>query len=554
MNNFLFVARARAIPALVATLLAVASAASFSAEPPHAPLSEEEKILHLLNRIGYGPRPGDPDLVRRIGINRYIDQQLSPERIDDREAESRLAGFGIAGMSVPQLYAAYPQPGSVRRMLRMQGVAADNVAAEPDADARIRQYYRENDLKRPAQILRDLQGGKIVRALYSQRQLQEVMTDFWYNHFNVYWGKGADKWLTASFESEALRPYALGSFRDLLGAVAHSPAMLFYLDNHLSAAESAAGGAGKGKKKMRGINENYARELMELHTLGVDGGYSQADVQEVARCFTGWSIAKGEDGGGFLFRPALHDNGPKSVLGVDIPAGGGAMDGERVIDILAAHPSTARFIATKLVRRFVSDTPPPSLVERVAAVYGNSHGDIRAMLREILSSDEFYAPEAYRAKIKSPFELAVSSLRALGGCSDAPVALAGRIAAMGQPLYLYQAPTGYPDRAEQWVSTGALAERLQFALDLAAGKIRGTKIDPGTIGAGRRMGGAAEYLLDRTIERLLAGRVSPQTREVLAARADEWRRSGGGKQSGATGADAVYLLGLVLGSPEFQRR
>jgi uncharacterized protein (DUF1800 family) len=328
----------------------------------------------------------------------------------------------------------------------------------------------------PRKLLEELAAQKIIRAVHSERQLQEVMTDFWFNHFNIFWGKGVDRWLTTDFEMNAIRPNALGKFKDLLMATAKSPAMLFYLDNFLSSSPDARLPYNPNAKRQPGINENYAREVMELHTLGVDGGYTQKDVQEVARAFTGWSIDAPRRGGEFIFRARIHDDGQKIVLGHKINAGG-IKDGEMVIDILAKHPSTARFIATKLVRRFVSDDPPESLVKRVAAVYMNTGGDIRDMLRTIFTSPEFYSPEVLGAKTKSPFELAASAIRALNGSTDGSRQLAQIIARMGQPLYQYQAPTGFPDQANQWMSNGSIVERLNFVVALAANKIPGTTVN-----------------------------------------------------------------------------
>ena len=275
--------------------------------------------------------------------------------------------------------------------------------------------------------------------------------------------------------------------------------------------------------------------------MGVDGGYTQKDVQEVARCFTGWTIDQPRQAGDFIFQAWMHDDGEKIVLGHKIPAGGGIKDGEMVIDILANHTSTARFISQKLVRRFVSDDPPPSLLDRVASVYMKTEGDIREMLRTILTSPEFYSPEAYRAKTKSAFELAVFAIRALGGETDGSAGLAQHIARMGQPLYLYQPPTGYPDRAEQWISSGMLVERWNFGLLLTADLLAGTSVNlDGFTKEGRR----ADQAIDRAISSLLGKDISPETRATL-----ERELSKSDAPSSIARAFAI-----VLGSPEFQRR
>ena len=282
--------------------------------------------------------------------------------------------------------------------------------------------------RRPAVITAQMQAARITRAVASDRQLEEVMVDFWFNHFNVYAQKGAVRWMLPAYEREAIRPHALGRFRDLVLATARHPAMLFYLDNWLSTRADLVIPGGPNAGRRMGLNENYARELMELHTLGVDGGYTQQDVIEVARCFTGWTIDRPQQGGGFVFRPLAHDRGAKRVLGQVIPAGGGQQDGERVIDILVRHPSTARFIATKLARRFVSDDPPAALVERAAATFRRTDGDIRAVLATIVTSPEFWSADAYRAKIKTPLEVVASAVRALDGRIVAGPARAPRAA------------------------------------------------------------------------------------------------------------------------------
>jgi uncharacterized protein (DUF1800 family) len=495
----------------------------------------------------------------------------------------------------------------------------------------------------------ELNASRVLRAVYSERQLQEVMVDFWTNHFNVFAQKGADRWFLTSYDRDVIRPNALGNFRDLLEATAKSPAMLFYLDNFQSVSPNAQGnrrqlrrqqmdtdGAGSmqpggrfGGRRMRqgearqrrmereqrrqqqpqadgqmsaqqpprpqrmrrGINENYARELMELHTLGVEGGYTQKDVQEVARAFTGWTIyaprgagvygADGEDNraGTFFFNPRTHDPGEKTVLGVKIPAGGGVEDGRKVLDALVAHPSTAKFIATKLVRKFVSDAPDPALVRRVADAFQKSNGDIKATLRAVFNSPEFNSAEARRAKIKTPFELAASALRTLGAEVEVRPALVQWVARMGEPLYGYQAPTGYPDEASYWVNTGALLERLNFSLALVSNRIPGARVDLSRfVGEEATSSRAVDQkaIVERFLALALQGDVSPRSREVLmkqlTAQADapvtttpddeeareknvrEARRER--RQAGATvgNPEVARIAALVIGSPEFQRQ
>jgi uncharacterized protein (DUF1800 family) len=530
-------------------------------------LSEQQRIQHLLNRIAFGGRPGDVEHVRKIGIPRFIEEQLHPERIDNSAVEALLAPFPSVRMSQNEISQKYVQPNNLAKKLGVK---------KPDADVRkeLQAMMLQQGKNPPQRLLQELQGQKIVRAVASERQLEEVMTDFWYNHFNIFWGKGQDKQLTTEYEMNAIRPNVLGKFKDLVMATAKSPAMLFYLDNAQSSSPNAQlpanqrleqlerqrmlarnpiqqqrlqqqidqirqrmAQAPKGRKA--GINENYARELMELHTMGVDGGYTQKDVQEVARAFTGWTIDRTKQNAGFTFREMMHDRGEKVVLGHKINAGG-MRDGEEVIDILVHHASTAHFIATKLVRRFVSDEPPASLVDRVAGVYTKTDGDIREMLRTIFTSDEFFSPEAYRAKTKSPFELVASSIRALGGSTNGAPRLAQEIAKMGQPLYQYQPPTGFPDRASQWTSSGSLVERLNFGVALSAGRIPGATVDITRFADGSNQ---PDRAVDRAVDVLLGGDVSAQTKKILL---DQVRSS--------SEPPLVKAFAMVLGSPEFQKR
>jgi uncharacterized protein (DUF1800 family) len=521
---------------------------------PVSTLTPDQQILHALNRLGYGPRPGDVDRVRRIGVAAYIDEQLSPSGLADPAVERALPAYPVLARSAADLVREYPQPTpQVRQQL---------ASGQMSRQAVVEMYPPE---RRPAVITAQMQAARITRAVLSERQLEEVLVDFWFNHFNVYAQKGAVRWMLPAYEREAIRPHVLGRFRDLVLATARHPAMLFYLDNWLSTRADLVVPRGPNAGRRAGLNENYARELMELHTLGVDGGYSQQDVVEVARCFTGWTIDRPQQGGGFVFRTGAHDRGEKRVLGQVIPAGGGREDGERVIDILARHPATARFIATKLARRFVSDDPPPALVERAAAAFQRTDGSIREVLLTILTSPEFWAAEAYRAKIKTPLEVVASAVRTLDGrlvtvaagrdaLGDGGMVLAREVARLGEPLYEAQPPTGYPDRAESWVNTGALLGRMNFALGLAHNRLRGARVDLAGAVAGADRGQPAQ-VLDRLLAAVLHGEASPATRAVLAAelespeitRVTPYDRV-------AKDTDVEKLAALVLGSPEFQRR
>jgi uncharacterized protein (DUF1800 family) len=453
----------------------------FSATTLAAPFpNDNQTITHVLNRVAFGPRPGDVDRVKEMGLQRYIDAQLHPDRVEDAGLSARLAGLTTVGLSSREIAEQFERPILEMRQEKKEGV-------EPSAEDKAVRQQANN-------VIAELGEQKLLRAVYSERQLQEVLTDFWFNHFNVDARKGPSRFLLTEYERDAIRPHVLGKFRDLLGATAKSPAMLFYLDNWMSAdpngphANRAIGGQTPiprrpggigvrpqmeraqmppaGPNARRGLNENYGRELMELHTLGVDGGYTQKDVTEVARAFTGWTIDNPRQGGAFRFEPRIHDTEEKVVLGHAIKAGGGESDGEQVLDILATHPSTARFIVTKLARRFVSDTPPPALVDRAARRFRDTDGDLRAVMQTILTSSEFLSPAARGAKVKTPFEFVVSALRATGPDVDDAAMFVRALQQLGMPLYMCQPPTGYGDTAEAWLNTGALVNRMNFALRL----------------------------------------------------------------------------------------
>ena len=500
---------------LVVTITACAMAVlvNISAEPA-AGLTETDKIVHLLNRAGYGPRPGDVEKVRQMGVSKYIDEQLRPEAINDSALNPRLASF-------------------------------DTLDADPVT--MWNRYQRD-----PRPIVEQLQSQKIIRAIYSERQLQEVMTDFWFNHFNVNWSKDGVQAVTTGYERDAIRPHVLGKFKDLLLATARHPAMLVYLDNAMSS--------------NAGINENYARELMELHTLGVDGGYLQADVVEVARAFTGWTVS--DDGSTFEFRQSMHVPGSKVLLEQTIPAGG-YEEGEAVLRILTHHPSTARFIATKLVRRFVADKPPAALVRRVAQVFTDTEGDIRAMVRTILTSEEFFAPAAIRAKAKSPFETVVSAMRAIdaellasvdsqsmqaalrglppgdivlqksGGARirvSPAIIITRAIQDMGQFPYQNPEPTGYPDRSDYWMNSLAILNRMNFAVSLVSNEVLGTKVD------------------ENKLQAMLQGNAESKDAWKVALAAVIEPRGSSASPSSPSAPSVVRAFALALGSPEFQQK
>ena len=541
--------RAGLITAVVIVAGLTASAApSTRLSLPASPLTDDERVLHVLNRLGYGPRPADVARVRAMGVAAYLEQQLDPSRLSTTAVTEALAGYDVLNASTAQLVRDYPQP---TQEMRRQVASGDMTRRE------LRAMLPPG--KRPPMITAQLQAAAVTRAIVSDAQLEEALAAFWFNHFNVFSQKGAVRWMVPAYEREAIRPHVLGKFRDLVLATARHPAMLFYLDNWMSTRADLTlprRPNGNAARQM-GLNENYARELMELHTLGVDGGYTQQDVTEVARCFTGWTIDRPREGGSFIFRARAHDPGAKRVLGQTIPAGGGERDGERVIDLLVRHPSTARFISTKLARHFVADDPPAALVDRMAATFRSTGGDIRAVMTTLVTSPEFWSRDAYRAKIKTPFEVVVSAVRALDGRLDATrggAELAREVGRLGQPLYEAQPPTGYPDRAESWVNTGALLGRMNFALSLAHNRFRAASVDlDAALGPADRSQPA--QVLDRLLTSVLHGAATPQTRAVLTAQLEspEITRTTGDDRV-ASDTDVAKLAALVLGSPEFQRR
>lgn len=466
-------------------------------------LTEEQKIVHFLNRTSFGPTLEEVQKVKQLGMRAHLEEQLHPESISDTLVEEKLAGLKTMRLSSRELIELYPPP---RQAAGQQEMMAQQMQG-------------------PRVVIRELQQARLLRAVHSRRQLYEVMVDFWTNHFNIFAAKGADRWLSTSYDRDTIRPHALSRFQDLLRATAQSPAMLFYLDNWLSARPNAAVAKLAPNNPRRGLNENYARELMELHTLGVDGGYTQKDVQEVARCFTGWTIRQPRREGTFYFEPRIHDSGEKIVLGTRIPPGGGMEDGLQVIDLLSRHPSTARFISLKLARRFIADDPSPALVSKAAEAFSNSGGDVPTVLRTLIDSPEFFAPATHQAKVKKPLEFVASALRATGADVQLSHQLVRYLGRMGEPLFLAQPPTGYPDVGASWTSPDMLLTRINFATDLIANRIPGSRLK-------------LEALGDKdSFARVIApDTLSAATRSALAE---------------TEGSEAFALL---MAAPEFQRR
>ena len=583
-----------------------------------AGLTEREAAAHLLNRFAYGPRPGEVDAVVKMGLDKWLDQQLAglPDAALEKRLEGRLPSLT---MSTRELAETYPPVGAVLREARQAGILPENLDPAELANgedkkgrrAEVIRFAREQGYRPQRELVGHLMAAKLVRAVSSGSQLAEVMTDFWFNHFNVSATDHQSRLWLLPYERDAIRPNALGRFRDLLGATARHPAMLYYLDN---AQSSAAMDDLKKRRPLRprGLNENYARELLELHTLGVDGGYTQQDVVEVARVFTGWTaipprlrgdadrrLARmkrraGAPGfhaeGDFVFRADFHDAGAKTLLGTRFPEGGGMEEGEKVLDLLARHPKTAEHIAGKLAARFVSDHPPKPLVDRLARVYLETGGDVRRMIAALAGSPEFWSRDAVGAKIKSPFELTASALRTLDARVTDPRETLRWIARMGQPLYAYQAPTGYPDRATAWVNTGSLLSRMNFGLELAAGRIRGVDFDLPALSGGREPESRDDALkiyagllmpgrdLSSTLKLLgpvasapdLAKKVDKAAPREKPSKDEEDVLYGDPEIQGTTRSVIVsdrlrpsepedptpleQVVGVLLGSPEFQRR
>jgi uncharacterized protein (DUF1800 family) len=681
-------------------------------EPLDPGTNEQRRAVHALNRLTFGPRPGDVQQVLAVGVDHWIDLQLHPEKISDAAVDSRLAVFRTLHMSSKEIAEEFPDNQMIKQVMdgkrpmpsdpakravfqvqiaRLQqrqekkerkaeavaalpaqplasetartaeqlsaennaeatlGAAADSnsmspmsansMRAEPqpatvdkaEAEARRREDRLYSDLKieslidlpadqrykkiltmstdeqvafadslrggngngkaqdflagmnakqketllamnnPPSVVADELVQAKLLRAIYSERQLEEVMTDFWFNHFNVFAGKGPERLFLTNYEQDVIRPRALGKFEDLLVATAKSPAMLFYLDNWLSVGPDSMRALGIPDRPVRaygphgrprrfplpnanakrkansGLNENYGRELLELHTLSVNGGYSQRDVTEVAKVFTGWTIDKPNDGGGFKYDPRTHEPGPKFVLGHRIkPKGSGEDEGREVLHLLATSPQTAHFISLKLAERFVSDDPPPALVGRMAKTFQKKKGDIREVLSTLFHSPEFWSDGAYRAKVKTPFEFVASSVRGTGAEVDDAMALARQIANMGMPLYGAQPPTGYSMKSETWVSSSALLNRMNFALGLTAGKIRGVKVDTVQLAGSPPPLSDAALALSTMEAKLLADDVSKQTHDSIVTQIATAKP--------AHPPEACTIAGLLLGSPEFQKK
>jgi uncharacterized protein (DUF1800 family) len=580
----------------IGTSLAVMPCVSIAGSPSIDPvdrttLSSDQRAVQAISRLTFGARPGEFDRVKKMGVDAFIAEQLNPDLIDDSALFKRLEKLPTLNQSTPTLAEQYnppkppptptssPSPAMSPKPADPKApVAADvpnptmNPEVKPQPEAKPSPSPTPKPAptpvpKNPQMVLTELQRAKLLRAVYSQRQLSEVMVDFWENHFSIYGNKDATRWMLTAFDREAIRPYAMTRFRDLLGATAHSPAMLFYLDNWQSSVlREYPATKDKPARKSGGINENYARELMELHTLGVDGGYTQKDVQEVARCFTGWGIRKPNEEGLFVYNPNAHDNGEKTVLGVRIPAGGGISDGERVLDILAKSSSTARFIATKMARRFLGDNPPANVIDKAAKTFLATDGSITETLRSIITSPAFSTTANYRTKVKTPFEYVASALRATDAETDADRPILDWISRMGQPVYGRVTPDGYPDMSGEWLSNNDLLARFNFATALTLNNIKGTTVNPAKmITSGSDLIRSA----DEMARSIIIGDVSENTRAALEKLAANLSRPNPPAVTTPSGASRLVappatnnaakvageqLLALILGAPEFQHK
>lgn len=576
---------------------------------PASALTPDQKVMQALSRLTFGARPGDFDRIRQMGVNAYINQQFAPDTIDDSALDKRLEKLPTLMLMTPTIAEQYnppkppppppspspsPSPAAMKADgMEMNQTAMNTTAAPvvqatpaptPKAAASPTPVPKPTPIpKNPQMVVTELQRAKLLRAVYSERQLNEVVVDFWENHFSIFANKDADRWMMTAFDRESIRPFAMGRFRDLLGATAHSPAMLYYLDNWQSSMlRTVPATKDKPARQYGGINENYARELMELHTMGVDGGYTQKDVQEVARCFTGWTIRKPNEEGTFIFNPQIHDNGEKIVLGQKIAAGGGIADAEHVLDILAKHPSTAKFIATKLARRFIGDDPPAAVIDAAAKVFLQTDGSITETLRTIINSPEFFSPKSFQSKVRSPFEYAAASLRITDADTDANRPILDWIGRMGQPLYGHLTPDGYPDHSNEWLSSNDLLARFNFATALTTNKIAGTKVDPTKLFGTADTSGPAEVV--STLTRLmLMNQIVPKSRNILEKVSREmWKDAEKKPAPPGTRPPAVnaplttpvvakfspsppaaavdraayisQMMALTLGTPEFQRK
>ena len=633
-NTFKFSCVAAILPTTVILLCSffkpVNNKPSYHFPYKQAGLTEQQAAAHLLSRFTYGASPKLVESVVSIGLENWFQQQLNSDVPDDA-LDQRLSSYEILQLSNTEIVNIYPRAGQILRMAIKDGVIdKDSISKtnKKDYKEQLKAYMQQKNMKSSRELVRQFINQKVVRSVYSVNQLQEVLTEFWFNHFNVSFAKGNCKQFIPAYERDIIRPNVLATFESLLIATAKSPAMLIYLDNFSSTRQdnrletplrpdSSMQKKAARVKRMKGLNENYAREVMELHTLGVDGGYSQTDVTQAARVLTGWTIypmgyndgderikrmldqatknkkAKGfVHDGDFLFIPARHDDGEKIVLGKHFEAGGGYEEGVQLLKMLAHHPSTASFISRKIATRFVSDHLPKTLVDKMTQTFNEKDGDIKQLLITMVTSPEFWDDSALREKTKSPFELAISAVRSLQAEVNQPYQLFNWIDRMGQKMYYYQAPTGFPDKGQYWINTGSLLNRMNFGLALASGRIPGVTFNLLALNKNHEPESSEQALLtysklimpERSVKESIK-RLSPLLNDPdlqkkvnkAASDADEIQKEAvemedeedvmlfaekdKSEERSVTFQDSKtdkyklsQVVGIIIGSPEFQRR
>ncbi len=594
------------------------SGISFQFPYKESGLTDREAAAHLLSRFTYGATPGQVDAVVAMGLENWFQQQLEAKQADD-VLDKRLSEYDALTLSNAEIVGRYQKNAQVLRQAIKEGAIEKESINKEDKKAyraQLLAYMQQKGIKPERELIRQFINQKIVRAAYTNNQLQEVMTEFWFNHFNVSFTKNICGQFIPGYERDVIRPNALGSFEELLMATAKSPAMLLYLDNFSSVGVNENVPAPRNakqnanKKRKGGLNENYAREVMELHTLGVDGGYTQKDVTEAARVLTGWTIypmgneaygngykklldQAGEDKlrargfvheGDFLFTANRHDSGDKSVLGKKFN-GQGYQEGVQLLHLLATHESTSKFISKKIATRFVNDTPSATLIDAMSKTFESKKGNIKQVLITMVSSPEFWSNAALRNKTKSPFELALSTVRALNAEIKQPYQIYTWITRMGEQKYFYQAPTGFPDKGQYWINTGSLLNRMNFGLALADGRVPGVKFDLLALNKNHEPE-SAENALQVYSQLIMPGRSTDETIQRLTPLLNDPElqmkidnaAAGTGMQSKMTAADSLneetentknnevmkkemqdtyrlsQVVGILIGSPEFQRR
>ncbi len=617
-----------------------------------AGLTERQAAAHLLSRFTYGAKPGDIDKVEALGLENWFKNQLNAS-LPDEDLNKRLQSYDALNLTNKEVAEQYPRLPQILKMAEDEGYISKDTLNKEDKERYkdlIKSYMEKKGLKPLRELQRQFVNQKILRVAYSNNQLREVITDFWFNHFNISITKNDCAQFIPAYERDIIRPNVLGKFENILIATAKSTAMLFFLDNFSSSGNNsefnnpdrdkfkqkleermvhgdtaAANRLEKLKERRKGggLNENYAREVMELHTLGVDGGYTQQDVTNAAKVLTGWTIYPfvdygptrqirkvieriGEDKltekgfvheGDFLFAANRHDNSEKIVLGKSFHAQNGYEEGMELLKMLAHHASTAKFISHKLAVRFVSDNPPQSLIDKMSKTFLEKNGDIKEVLITMVFSPEFWNKEAVRQKTKSPFELAISAVRCLNADIEKPFVLYNAISKMGQKLYAYQAPTGFPDKAQYWINTGALLNRMNFGLAIAAKRTGGMQIDLLALNNGHEPESPESALsiysklllperdLNETVKRLTPLLNDPDLENKVSKAAskndiiessgtskmqktdfemdgDENMELKGKKSNAFVIGNSVMkdrnmlaqVVGIIIGSPEFQRR